>query len=42
MKTFKGAIHGSRVYSAVVDPKGPILEKFPDIKKKKKKGSFSS
>jgi hypothetical protein len=30
-------VHGTGVYSARVDPKGPALEKFPNIKKKKKK-----
>jgi hypothetical protein len=30
-------VHGTRVYSAGVGPKGPALERFPDIKKKKKR-----
>jgi hypothetical protein len=30
-------VHGTRVYSARVGPKGPTLERFLDIKKKKKK-----
>jgi hypothetical protein len=30
-------VHGTGVYSAGVGPKGPALERFPDIKKKKKK-----
>ena len=28
----KGAVHGTKVYSARVGPKGPALERFPDIK----------
>ncbi|XP_042988892.1 peptide methionine sulfoxide reductase A5 isoform X3 [Carya illinoinensis] len=32
----KGAVHGTRVYSAKVGPKGPALVRFPEIKKKKK------
>jgi hypothetical protein len=30
-------VHGTEVYSAGVGPKGLALERFPDIKKKKKK-----
>jgi hypothetical protein len=30
-------VHGTGVYSAGVGPKGPALERFLDIKKKKKK-----
>jgi hypothetical protein len=30
-------VHETGVYSAVVGPKGPALERFLDIKKKKKK-----
>jgi hypothetical protein len=30
-------VHRIGVYSAGVDPKDPALERFPDIKKKKKK-----
>jgi hypothetical protein len=30
-------VHGTGVYSAGVDPKDPALERFLDIKKKKKK-----
>jgi hypothetical protein len=30
-------VHGTGVYSARVGPKGPALERFLDIKKKKKK-----
>jgi hypothetical protein len=29
-------VHGTRVYFAVVGPKGLALERFPDIKKIKK------
>jgi hypothetical protein len=29
-------VHGTGVYSARVGPKGPVLERFLDIKKKKK------
>jgi hypothetical protein len=36
-KTSKGTVHGTRVYSAGVGPKGPALERFPDIKNLKKK-----
>jgi hypothetical protein len=35
-------VHGTGVYSAGVGPKGPALERFLDIKKKKlKRGIFS-
>jgi hypothetical protein len=34
-ETFEGAVHGIGVYSAWVGPKGPALERFLDIKKKK-------
>jgi hypothetical protein len=30
-------VHGTGVYSVRVGPKGPALERFPDIKKKVKK-----
>jgi hypothetical protein len=30
-------VHGTGVYSAGVGPKGPALERFLDIKKKKKR-----
>jgi hypothetical protein len=30
-------VHGTRVYFAWVDPNDPTLDKFPDLKKKKKK-----
>jgi hypothetical protein len=30
-------VHGTGVYSVGVGPKGPALERFLDIKKKKKK-----
>jgi hypothetical protein len=33
METFKGAVHGTRIYSVGVDLKGLALEKFSDIKK---------
>jgi hypothetical protein len=33
-------VHGTGVYSAGVGPKGPALERFLDIKKKKKKKLF--
>jgi hypothetical protein len=33
-------VHGTGVFSAVVDSKGSALERFPDIKKKKKKELF--
>jgi hypothetical protein len=36
-KTSEGTVHGARVYSAGVGPKGPVLERFLDIKKKEKK-----
>jgi hypothetical protein len=32
METSKGAVHGTEVYSAEVDLKGPALERFLDIK----------
>jgi hypothetical protein len=30
-------MHRTKVYSIEINPKGPTLKKFPDIKKKKKK-----
>jgi hypothetical protein len=36
-ETSEGAVHGTGVYSAGVGPKGPALERFPDIKNKKNK-----
>jgi hypothetical protein len=35
-------VHGTGVYYAGVGPKGPALERFPDIKKKKKKNIIPS
>jgi hypothetical protein len=32
METSESAVHGTRVYFAGVGPKGPALERFPDIK----------
>jgi hypothetical protein len=40
METSEGAVHGTGVYSAGVGPKGPALERFPVIKKKKRKLTF--
>jgi hypothetical protein len=34
-------VHGTGVYSAGVGPNGPALERFLDIKKKKKKKNYS-
>ena len=31
-KTFEGAVHGSEIYSAEIDPKGPDMLRFPVIK----------
>jgi hypothetical protein len=36
METFKGAVHRTEVYFAGMGSKDPALERFPNIKKKKK------
>ena len=36
-ETSEGTVHGTGVYFAGVGPKGLALERFPDIKKEKKK-----